>query len=179
MKHIGLLLFAIAILSFPSMSISAQIKESQLDRGDEWLSWHPEQREGYVRGYVDGYLGGTISSCHVVEDLFEKDKAHTLGDGKRDTDTPFARCIVRRGEFKKLFQTADNERHLDVSIYTKVITEFYERHGNCRDYPFGMLLEHLASKYSTADELYEAVSQGLLKGRSRQWCGLDTTPANR
>jgi hypothetical protein len=96
----------------------------------------------------------------VAQDLFEKDKSHTLGDGKRDTDTPFARCIVRRGKFPNLLsdENFDKDGHLDVSIYTQVITDFYDRHGNCRDYPFAMLTEHLASKYSTADELYEAAS---------------------
>jgi hypothetical protein len=181
MKHIALRAFAITLLSFSCIPTPAQVKESQLGLGDEWLSWKPEHRQGYVYGYVDGYLGGTLSSCHAAEDLFGKDKAHTLGNGKHATDTPFARCIVRRGEFSKLFsdEKFDNEGHLDVSVYTKVITEFYEKHGNCRDYPFSMLMEHLASKYSTADELYEAASHGLLKGRSRQWCGLDTTPPDK
>jgi hypothetical protein len=58
-------LFLVIVLSLAAV---AQTKQSQLGRGDEWLSWHPERRSGYVYGYVDGYLGGTLSSCHLTDE---------------------------------------------------------------------------------------------------------------
>ncbi len=166
----------VLMLSFCG-SIRAPLKQSQLGRGDEWLSWHPEQRQGYVYGYIDGYLGGTLSSCNLADDLFEAGKPHTVGDGNHASDMPSARCLAHRGEFSQLFSDRkfDKDGHLDVSIYTDVITEFYEKHGNCREFPFSFLMEHLSSKYSTADQLYEAAFRGDLKGRSRQWCGLGNT----
>jgi hypothetical protein len=48
MKTTSLLALGIVLFSFP---IAAQINQSQLGRGDEWLSWHQEQRQGYVWGY--------------------------------------------------------------------------------------------------------------------------------
>jgi hypothetical protein len=179
MRYAALPVITVMFLFSFCTSITAQLKPSQFGRGDEWLSWRPEQRQGYVFGYIDGYLGGTSSSCNLADELFETGKPHTLGDGHRPSDQPSARCLARRGEFSKFFSDRNvlKDGHLDVSMYTDVITEFYEKHGNCREYPFSMLMENLSSKYSTADELYGAASRGELKGRSREWCGLGATPA--
>lgn len=113
----------------------------------------------------------------MADRLFERGVGHTLGDGHKATDSPFARCLARRGEFSKALSDRkfDKDGHLDVSVYTDVITAFYEKHGNCRDHPFAFLLEALSSNYMTADELYDSISRGGLKNRSREWCGLDTT----
>jgi hypothetical protein len=173
-----LVIIVMLLLSFCSF-ITAQLKPSEIGRGDEWLSWHPERRQGYVFGYIDGYLGGTLSSCNLADELFETGKPHTLGDGHHPSDQPSARCLAHRGEFSKFFSDRNvvKDGHLDVSIYTDVITEFYEKHGNCREYPFSFLMENLSLKYSTADELYEAASRGELKGRSRQWCASGSAPS--
>lgn len=176
--RLTVLLLVIVLSTTICVRAFAQIKQSQLGRGDEWLSWHPEQRIGYVYGYIDGYLGGTLRSCDLADELFEKGKSHTLGDGHKASDMPSSRCLAQRGEFSKILSDRkfDKDNHLDVSVYTDVITAFYEKHSNCRDHPFAFLLEALSSNYLTADQLYESISRGELKSRSRVWCGLDTTP---
>jgi hypothetical protein len=181
MRHVVLRVVTILYFFAFGGSITAQLKQAQLGRGDEWLSFRPEQRQTYVYGFIDGYLEGTLSSCDLANELFEKGRSHTLGDGHHRSDMPTARCLVHRGEFSKLFSDMkhDTGGHMDVAIYTDVITDFYERHGNCREYPFGFLMEELSLKYSTADQLYEAASHGLLKGRSRQWCGLSNSSAKQ
>src|SRR4051794_26135722 len=103
MKASTVRLFLIILFFSVNAPISAQLRESQLGRGDEWLAWRKDQRDGYVRGYIDGYLGGTSTSCRLADDLFESGKPHTLGDGHKPSDMPSARCLVRRGEFAKFF----------------------------------------------------------------------------
>ena len=144
-------------------------------RGEEWRSWSSEQRTAYVYGFIDGHLEATSSFCLIADELFEGGEPHTLGDGSHPSDMPSARCLARRGEFSNM--KFDKGGQLDVSAYTDVITAFYEKHTDCRDYPFGFLLEALGLKYATADQLYEMALKGLLKGRSREWCGIDGTPA--
>lgn len=167
---VGITLF-LAICNF-----SAQYRESKVGRGDEWLGWTSEQRNSYVYGFIDGWLGGTLTSCNLADTLFETGKSHTLGDGDHSTDMPSTRCLAHRGEFSRLFSERKFDQHgrLDVSIYTTVLTSFYEKHTRCREYPYGKLLELLSSKYFSADELYDGIKNGGIKqGRSKEWCGLD------
>ncbi len=175
MRLITLRLPAILVLSFVSVHALAQLKQSELGTEIEWLSWHPEQRSAYVYGYIDGYLQGTISSCHVADELFERGQSHSLGDGDSPTDTPFSRCLARRGEFS---DRKDIDGHPDLTAYADAVTVFYERHTTCREFPFAFLLKFLSSKYSTADQLYESISRGELTGRGREWCHLDSDPKN-
>ena len=172
MKHLRV--FAITLLSFSSIALTSQTNQSQLGRGDEWLSWHSEQRQGYIWGYVDGNMEGTYTSCALADQLYETDKSHSIGH------TPSARCLERRGDFSKLLSDIkfDKDGHLDVRIYTDVITEFYEKHGNCRGYPFSLLMKQLSFKYWTADELYEAASHDRLES-GRKFCDFGDVPAKK
>jgi hypothetical protein len=83
MKLTALLVLAVLPFSIPT---TAQTKQSDLGRGGEWLSWHPEQRQGYVWGYIGGNMEGTYTSCALADELYETDKPHTLGHARESTD---------------------------------------------------------------------------------------------
>jgi hypothetical protein len=121
-----------------------------------------------VYGFLDGYRGGFLDACLLADELFKTDKPHRLGDGHRPTDMPSTRCMARTIEFSEVKLPAP--QGVNVDAYTTVITDFYEKHASCRDFPFAILLKVLGSKYATADRLYEAAMKGQLTPRSRQWC---------
>jgi hypothetical protein len=152
------------------ISASGQTLPMLHGRGGEWLSWTPMQRTAYVQGLADGYMLGFLKACELADQLFEVGKPHRLGDEHHLSEIPSSRCLVHRGEFSKA--KLDEKGQFDVGAYRDVITDFYEKHPMCRDFPFPFLLQTLGSEYTTADQLYEKAVNGGLKeyARSRQWC---------
>jgi hypothetical protein len=166
----AMLCFVIIVSIAMWSDTAAQVEPAQRGRGGEWLSWSPTQRSAYMHGFVDGYLGGFGRACDLADERFEASTPHRLGDKDEPGEMSSARCLARRGEFSKIQRT---EAGIDVSAYTDVITEFYERHDSCRDVPFAVLVGSLSREYKDADQLYQAAGSGGLKGyevRSREWC---------
>ena len=120
-------------------------------RGGEWLSWTPMQRTAYVQGLADGYMIGFSKACELTDQLFEVGKPHRLGNEHHPSEIPSSRCLSHRGEFSKA--KLDEKGQFDVGAYRDVITDFYEKHPICRDFPFPFLLQTLSSQYATADQL--------------------------
>jgi hypothetical protein len=161
-----------------SFTASAQTNPLLHGRGGEWLSWTPVYRTAYVQGFANGYMLGFMKACDLADQLFETDKPHHLGDAQHPTEVPSGRCLAHRGEFSSA--KLDERGQFDVSAYTEIITAFYEKHTNCRDFPFSFLLQTLSSEYATADQLYESALKGGLKGyelRSREWCSGESPQA--
>src|SRR4051812_33313763 len=91
-----LLLFMVGCKTYPSQS-----KQTELRRhpGLEWLSWTPKERELFVDGYIAGDGHGRDRACQVTDDLFEKDKPHTLGHDNVPSTFPSSRCLARIEEY--------------------------------------------------------------------------------
>jgi hypothetical protein len=153
------------------ISTSGQTLSLLHGRGAEWLSWTPMQRTAYVQGLADGYMGGFLKACELADEVFEVGKRHRLGDKLHQSEIPSGRCLAHRGEFSEA--KLDDKGQFDVGAYRDVITDFYEKHPMCRDFPFPLPLQTLGSEYASADQLYEKAVNGGLKEypRSRQWCG--------
>jgi hypothetical protein len=177
MKTISCLLILLMALCFCS---AAQVNAIRHERGEEWLSWTPVQRTAYVYGFTAGYMLGFKRACDLADQLFETDKPHRLGNDQHPTEVPSGRCLAHRGEFS--MAKFDAGIQVNVSVYTDVITAFYDKHANCLDFPFPFLLQALSSEYATADQLYELALKGGLKGyelRSREWCSGDNPQARK
>src|SRR4029077_17780416 len=142
------------LLILTMICVAAQVRPEQLNRGAEWLSWIPGQRATYVYGFISGYQEGTREACDAAERLFGDLKAYHLGDEHHPSDMPSARCLALTEEYSKFRYTEASG--LDFSAYTDVITEFYTKHPEYGDIPFGNLLKLLSDRNSkTADQLYQ------------------------
>ena len=123
--------------------------------GRQWLSWSPAERNAYVYGFIDGHVKGSHSACDAADDLFELGQPHRLGDD------PGARCLARLETYSRY---GVGKSAIDVSAYTRVLTEFYTKHREYRDIPYIYLFEFLSdSKYRSADQLYQMALNGELR----------------
>jgi hypothetical protein len=153
-KIIRTLLVAGASAVFLLVVNAGSIPPTQPDRGQEWLSWSPAERNVYIDGFVTGYQGGTHRGCEVADELFEVGKPHRLGN------QPSARCFARLETYSK-YSYKDSA---DFTAYTTVITEFYTKHPEYRGVPFFYLLSFLSDRqFKTADELYQMALKGELR----------------
>jgi hypothetical protein len=159
--RVFLIVTAFIVLTF--VSVAAQVRPDQLDRGGEWLSWTPGQRATFVDGFVAGYLQGTHSACEVAEQLFVKPgKKYRIGDEHHPSEIPTARCLARMEEYSKF--KYDETSGPDMRAYTDVITEFYTNHPEYRAILFVDLLKALSDRtYKTADQLYQMAVNGDLR----------------
>jgi hypothetical protein len=120
--------------------------------GQLWLAWTPAERNIFVQGVIEGYWKGSQTACKLADDLFEVGKPHRLGQ------SPSGRCEARLEQFTKIKNTDSGP---DLSAYTTVITEFYEKHPEYQNVPAGYLLFALGDpNYVTADHLYHMVLKG-------------------
>jgi len=151
----------IGILIIFVISLAAQVGQEQIDRGGQWMSWSPAQRDTYVNGFITGYLQGSLSACQVADQLFEVGEPHRLGDEHHPSEVPSARCLARMEKYSKGRYTEASG--LDSSAYTDVITDFYSKHHEYWGVPFVNLLKLLSDRnYKTADQLYEMAQKGEL-----------------
>ncbi len=144
------------------LSLGAQVRQDQVERGGEWLSWTPAERNTFVYGFIDGYMGGTLDACYIADDLFEVGKPHRLGDERHPTEVPSGRCLdhVDR-DYSRINFT---KSRTDASPYVDVITEFYTKHPEYGGVDFVHLLRLLNDKnHKTADQLYGMAIKGKLR----------------
>jgi hypothetical protein len=153
----------VAVLAvFLILANRPQLPLEQIDRGGQWLSWSPKERDAYVDGFVSGYLQGSNSACNVADDLFGTGKTYTLDDGHRPTDMPSARCLARMEKYSK--GTFREGQGLDLSAYTGVVTDFYTNHPEYRGIPFFNLIKLLSDgNNKTADQIYQMAKRGELR----------------
>ena len=139
---------------------SEKVYTAQIERGREWLSWTPSERNRYVYGYLDGYLLARSRACDAADALFEVGMPHRLGDDQQPTEIPSGRCLAAVDTYSR-YRYKDST--LDVGIYANPITEFYTKHPEYQGVPFPFLMEFLSDKKcSTADELYQMALSGKL-----------------
>jgi len=137
-----------------------RIRPEQIERGGEWLSWTPNERNEYVYGYLDGYLMGRNRACAAADKLFEVGQPHRLGDDQHPTEVPSGRCLAALDNYSR---AKYNGSPLDFSVYTNPITEFYTKHPEYLGIPFPFLMEFLSDeKCTTADQLYQQAREGRL-----------------
>jgi hypothetical protein len=138
-----------------------KVHTEQIERGGEWLSWNPNERNRYIFGYLDGYLLARNRACDATDHLFEVGMSHRLGDDQHPTEIPSGRCLAAvdtYSRFKGINPT------LDFSVYADPITEFYTKHPEYQGVPFPFLMEFLSDKKcSTADQLYQMALAGKLR----------------
>jgi hypothetical protein len=154
---IGALVVLVVVICF-----AAQVRQNQLDRGGEWLSWSPAERATFVDGFIAGYRQGSHGACEVAQELFgEPGKMYQLGDENRPSEMPSARCLARMEDYSKAKFTETSGP--DFSAYADVITDFYAKHPEYRGVPFVNLLKLLSDRtYKTADQLYQMALKGEL-----------------
>lgn len=141
---------------------SGQLSLKDAERGGQWLSWGEAERAAYVEGFISGSLQGSHQACDLADQLFATAKTYHLGDDKRPSDMPSARCLARTVTYSRMF--FNNDANLELSAYTDVITEFYMKHPEYDGILFPSLLEMLSDKKSkTASELYEMALKGELR----------------
>jgi hypothetical protein len=137
-----------------------KVQTEQIERGGEWLSWTPRERNRYVYGYLDGYLVARNRACDAADGLFKVGMPHRLGDDQHPTEIPSGRCLAAVDTFSR-YKYSDST--LDVSIYAVPVTEFYTKHPEYQGVPFPFLMEFLSDKKcGTADELYQMALVGKL-----------------
>ena|ERR1700693_1838301 len=137
-----------------------RVHTEQIDRGGEWLSWSQRERERYVYGFLDGWMKSRVTACGETDKLFEVGQPHRMGDEQHPTDIPSGRCLAAVDTYSR-FKYTDST--LDVSVYSKPITEFYTKHPEFEGIPFPFLLEYLGdNKCSTSEELYRTALAGKL-----------------
>jgi hypothetical protein len=138
-----------------------KVHTEQIERGGEWMSWTPTERNRYVFGYLDGYLLARSRACNAADKLFEVGMPHRLGDDQHPTEIPSGRCLAAVDEYSR-FKYKDST--LDFSIYANPITEFYTKHPEYQGVPFPFLMEFLSDKKcSTGDQLYQMALAGKLR----------------
>jgi hypothetical protein len=140
---------------------AAKVRSEQLERGGEWQSWTPSERNRYVYGFIDGYLLARMRACNAADDLFEVGQPHRLGDEEHPTEVPSGRCLASVDTYSR-FRYINST--VDISVYANPITEFYTKHPEYQGIPFPFLMEFLSDKKcSTADELYQMALKGKLQ----------------
>jgi hypothetical protein len=135
------------------------VQPGQEERGKQWLSWSPSERNRFVHGFIDGYLIARQRTCDAADGLFEVGLPHQLGDEQHPTDIPSGRCLAAVDTYSRF-------RHptVDLSVYANPITEFYTKHPEYQGIPFTSLMEFLSDKKcSTADELFQMALKGKLR----------------
>jgi hypothetical protein len=126
------------------LNLEAQVRVDQLERGGEWLSWTPAERNTFVVGFIDGYMKGTIDACHAADELFEVGQPHRLGDEHHPTEVPSGRCLAHVDRNYSKIRFANSAT--DASAYTAVITDFYTKHPEYSGIPFIKLMLLLSDK---------------------------------
>jgi hypothetical protein len=142
--------------------VAAQLRPDQMDRGGEWLSWSPRERDTFVDGFISGYRQGSQGGCDVAQELFGKPgKMYRQGDEHHPSEISSARCLALTEKYSKARYTETSGP--DFSAYTDVITEFYRKHPEYQGIPFVNLLKSLSDRdYKTADQLYGMALKGEL-----------------
>jgi hypothetical protein len=145
------------------ISLAAQVRPYQLDRGGEWLSWSPGERATFVNGFITGYRQGSHGACEIAQELFGKPGTmYRLGDEHHPSEMPSARCLARMEEYSKATYTETSGP--DVSTYTDSITEFYTKHPEYQSISFVNLMTSLSDRNcKTADQLYQMALKGELR----------------
>lgn len=133
---------------------STSMPQNQLDRGGEWLSWSPAERNVFINGFIAGYTNGSYKACLAANDLFEVGQSHRLNE------QPSMRCSAHLETYSKYYYRGSP----DFSSYTTVITEFYTKYPEHRNIPFVYILSFLNDQqYKTADQLHLMALQGELR----------------
>jgi hypothetical protein len=156
--------FLVQIGAVGLLMISCRVEKihtQQIERGGEWLSWNQTERDRYVYGFLDGWMKSRMTACRETDELFEVGQAHHMGDDQHPTDIPSGRCLAAIDTYSRYKYTNST---LDVSSYSKPITEFYAKHPEYAQIPFPFLLEYLGDKKcKTSDELYQMALAGKLQ----------------
>jgi hypothetical protein len=140
---------------------TTRVRQEQLARGGEWLSWSQSERDRYVYGFIDGWLHARITTCNMADDLFEVGQQHRLGDEQHPTDIPSGRCLASVDTYSRSKYTGSVE---NFSAYSNAITEFYTKHTEYQGIPFPFLMKFLSDKKcSTSQQLYQMALEGKLR----------------
>lgn len=126
----------------------AQVSQSRPGRGQEWLSWSPDERSVFIGAYLQGYLMGKTDACIAAGELFEQHKpVHDL------EETPDRRCFRHAKSYSRT--SAD---------YASVITDFYLKHREYENIPVDyFMLLFTDDRYKTVGD----IEQGIAKGEVR------------
>jgi hypothetical protein len=151
-------MFLSCVIALPlAAPFAARIGPTQVDRGEEWLSWSPTERSAFVRGYLTGYSTGTHAACNLTDDLFGAGKPH------RPDEQPSARCEARLETYSK-YGSGGGGQEPNVTSYTDVITSFYEEHPQYRTIPFVYLMSFLSDHhFKTTEDLYQMALRGQMR----------------
>ena len=153
-KNLMVLVFVLA----PCFVVFATDKP---EGAQQWMAWTPTERAAFVAGYLDGHLHGRNQACKVADNWTEAIKRKHPSKGSHSSETAFDRCISLVGDYTKVKWDGSV---LDVSAYTGVVTEFYEKYPQYRTIPHTYLMGHLNDReYKTADQLYEMARTGEIK----------------
>ncbi len=138
-----------------------------IDSGDEWRSWSPAQRTGYVEGFLDGRLSGLGQACDAADW-----QSYDIPGGSKLSPEMVQLCQQKIKTYTRFTPIDQLMRGapLDVTAYTSVLDAFYA-HPECRVMPFPTILNHLNDEeYMSGDELYEYLRGGANPGgRGKSW----------
>jgi hypothetical protein len=124
--------------------------------GEEWLSWTVAERNQYVYGYLVGYEFSFSEACRAAEDhdLLREHMSPSRGE-ENSINVAATRCLSYRKNYSKERYTID--KGANVSPYSEIITEMYEKHPDSRSAMYELLMELLSDgQATTAEELYKA-----------------------
>ena len=101
----------------------------------EWDSFSVYERTVYVEGYTAGYGIGGLAACDKADLLFET-KGQLLPDGT--LNNPVQLCHEARDRFTRM--GSEGKVRANYSVYSDVITEFYNKYPKYKTAPFSFLL---------------------------------------
>jgi hypothetical protein len=146
-----ILLGALICLTLQHSFQSANAAKDGLGAAAEWKSLSAYERSAYVEGYTDGYSAGASSACDNADQLFDIKGQALLSNGT--PDNPVRLCNSALDHFTRMGPRG--KLRANYSIYSDVITEFYNKYPKYNIVPFGFLLRLLSDKsVKTADELF-------------------------
>ena len=163
-----LLLLSILIVGCRKSTATPQPKAHfRIYSGDEWRSWSPEQRAGYVQGYLDGHVFGIGQTCEAADW-----QSFDIPGGAKLTPEMLQICQQKIHNYSRGTSVDQVMRGaaIDITPYTGVLDAFYE-HPECRVMPFPIILNHLDDEeYMTGEELFRYLQGGPNPGgRGRSW----------
>jgi hypothetical protein len=122
----------------------------------EWKALSIQERTSYVEGYVVGYGVGSSDVCEDADRLFATAGPVYLKDGT--LNNPVTICKASLDHFTRMGKRG--EVRPNYSVYSDVITDFYNKYPKYSNMPFSFLLAMLSDKnFKTADQLFQKLER--------------------
>jgi len=147
----GILLGVLVTLTLQHSLRSVSVaKVDRFGAASEWKSFSTDKRTVYVRGFTAGFNIGGSDACDNTAQLFLT-KGQVLANGTSASQLEL--CDAARDHFTRMGD--GGKVRANFSVYSDIITEFYNKYPKYNNVPFSFLMTLLADKkFKTADDLF-------------------------